>query len=67
MLSWWDGKKTIIAAALLTVSAFITQILLGVWHVEWPWLPNVVTTLEWVGMILGGTGLAHKAFKANRE
>lgn len=63
MFDWFDGKKTIIAAALLTLAAFLDQVVVGIWGSTATWVPMAIQTLEWVGMILGGVGLAHKAVK----
>lgn len=72
--TWLDGKKTNIAAALLIGAAILDQVVGGIWGVR-PvlddagqcaancWLPPTTATLEWIGMALGATGLAHKGVK----
>ena len=65
--TWLDGKKTIIGAIVLTLSAFAQQILVDIWHVDWAWLPNLINTFDWIGLAVGGTGLMHKASKALTE
>lgn len=65
MFDFLDGKKTVIAAVILTLTAFLDQVLVGIWGVSWAWVPNAIATGEWIGMILGGAGLVHKAVKAN--
>lgn len=64
MLEWFNGKKTIIASILLVLAAFCDQVLVGIWGAAWTWLPLLISTLEWIGMLLGGSGLIHKAVKA---
>lgn len=61
--NWFSGKKTAIAAFILVLSAFCQQVLIGVWGADWTWLPFLISTFEWIGMVLGGTGLVHKAAK----
>ena len=58
-----DGKKTNIGTALLIISAFSEQVLIGMWGVSIEWLPKVVLTLDWLGMVTGVTGLSHKGVK----
>lgn len=65
LINWFNGKKTTIAAILMALSMFITEVLIGIWGMEVDWFPMLVKTLNWVGMILGGTGLIHKAIKTN--
>lgn len=59
-----DGYKTLIGSIALTIATFCTEVLIGIWAVEWPWLPGTISTLNWVGLIFGGTGLIHKGAKA---
>lgn len=64
----WDklsGYKTILAGVLGTLLAFSNEVLVGIWHVAWPWLPQMNDTLAWITMALGVTGLVHKAVKAS--
>ena len=61
--TWFDGKKTTIAAGVLVASAFAEQVLVGIWGVTWPWLPQAMQTADWIGMVLGGAGLVHKGVK----
>jgi len=61
--NWFSGKKTVIATTILIVAAFCQQVLIGVWSADWTWLPQLIQSFEWIGMVLGGTGLIHKAAK----
>jgi len=59
-----NGKKTTVAAVVLTLAAFLDQVVVGMWGVSAGWVVNTIPTLEWIGMMLGGVGLTHKAAKA---
>lgn len=59
-----SGKKTIIGSVFLTLSAFSSQVVINIWGVDVAWLPKAIDTFDWIGMILGGTGLLHKGAKA---
>lgn len=61
--AWLNGKKTAIGAACLFIATIIIpQLFITTWH--WTAFPQVITdTLMWVGGILTGTGLVHKAMK----
>lgn len=60
---WWNGKKTLVGSVLLLASAFCTQVLVGIWEWNPWWMDKTVLTLDWVGMIVTGGGLAHKGVK----
>lgn len=65
---WFDGKKTTIAAAIFTLTFFLTQfesgVLVNIWQVTVPpAFDQTLQSLEWFASILGGTGLIHKAVK----
>ena len=62
-LEFFNGKKTIIAAVMLVISAFLEQVVVGQWGVQASWIAQVIGTLDWFGMILGGVGLTHKGVK----
>lgn len=64
---WFDNKKTIIGSFFLIISAFCTQVLIGIWNASWDWLPLLIQTFDWIGMVLGGTGLIHKAYKSRNS
>jgi len=61
--NFFSGKKTIIGSILMTGSIVITEVVVGIWMVEGDWIAPTVKTLNWVGMLMGGTGLLHKAAK----
>lgn len=63
MWTYFNGKKTIIGSAFLVLAAIGNKIMIEIWGVEWVWLPNLIITFEWIGMILGGIGLGHKVIK----
>lgn len=63
MVNLLNGKKTIIGSILMTTSIVLTEVLVGIWMVEGDWIAPTVKTLNWIGMLLGGTGLIHKAMK----
>jgi len=64
-----DGKKTVIAAAIFTLTFFLTQfekgVLIDIWGVNMPIaFDKTLQSLDWIASILGGAGLIHKAVKA---
>jgi hypothetical protein len=65
IITFFNGKKTIIGSILMTLAIIITEVLVGIWGVEGEWIAPTVKTLNWIGMLLGGTGLLHKAMKGN--
>jgi len=63
-----DGKKTVIAAAIFTLTFFLTQfekgVLIDIWGVNMPIaFDKTLQSLDWIASILGGAGLIHKAVK----
>ncbi len=67
MIQLWEyfnGYKTNLAAGILILSVFLSEVIVGIWSVEASWMNNIIRTLDWFGMILGGTGLTHKGIKA---
>lgn len=63
-----DGKKTVIAAAIFTLTFFLTQfekgVLIDIWGVNMPVaFDKTLQSLDWIASILGGAGLIHKAVK----
>ncbi len=62
---WFNGKKTVIGTVCLFASAFITQVLIDIWGLDAEPLQHTRETLDWLGLILGGTGLMHKAVKGS--
>ena len=63
-----NGKKTAIGAAILAGTFFLVQfktaVLVGIWHAPVPpAFDNSVLTAEWIGSVLSGVGLIHKAAK----
>lgn len=63
LFEWANGKKTAIGTVLLVASTFIDQVLIGFWGLSGTWVAPLMQTLDWLGMALGGTGLAHKVVK----
>ncbi len=61
--TWLNGKKTGIGTAAFIAACVLTEVVVGIWHADFHWINPTIETLNWVGMIFGGTGLAHKAFK----
>lgn len=62
-LGWLDGKKTVIGAIALFAGAFIDEVLIDKWGVTWDRLESLGSTFDWFGMVMGGTGLAHRYAK----
>lgn len=58
-----NGKKTAIGGILLFMSAFLTQVVMGIWAVDALWVDRLAQTCDWGGMLVLGTGLAHKGVK----
>ena len=63
-MEWLSGKKTIIGSSILLAAVAIDQVVLGVWHIDEWWVPKVMDSLDWAGMIITGGGLSHKLVKA---
>lgn len=59
-----NGNKTNIAAVVLVISVFLSEVIVGIWGYDPDWMGNTIRTLDWFGMILGGVGLTHKGVKA---
>jgi len=64
LITFLDGKKTVIGTILLFVSAFCNQVVVGVWHLQSPIIPMIADTCDWIGMFFGGIGLTHKKIKS---
>ena len=62
-----NGKKTAIATAVLGVSAILSQVVVGIWEYSPDWMPKLVMTLDYVGMVIGSVGLGHKGVKTVKE
>lgn len=67
--NWFDGKKTNIGAAILTLAFVLTQVdtqvVVAIWHMQLPtWFAPFIQTLEWAGTAFSGVGLLHKANKS---
>lgn len=62
-IGWFNGKKTVIAAAVFILSAFFDQVIVAQWDITAAWIPKFTGTLDWFGMVLGGFGLTHKGIK----
>ena len=62
LITWFNGKKTGIGAILLTLAVVIPKFA-GIWEFDPEWLPKIIQTLEYTGMIFTGGGLGHKAVK----
>ena len=60
--TWFNGKKTNIGAGLLLLAAIILQ-LSKIWCMGFWWLMPLTDTLNYIGGLLTGAGLAHKAVK----
>lgn len=62
----WDalnGNKTTIGACILFIGTIITQVVVGIWHVEGSWVTPTIQTIDWIGMTITGVGIIHKAVK----
>ena len=64
---WLSGKKSTIGTILLIAGAILEQVVASIWGIRTEFLYKLIETLDWVGMVLGGVGLAHKAVKRVRE
>ena len=62
--TWFSGKKTAIGAAAMLLSAVVTEVVLGIWSVEWAPLELINETLLWAGRAFAVGGLMHKGVKA---
>lgn len=62
-----NGKKTVIGGIFFFVSAFLTEVVIGFWHVDTTWLPPLIKTLNWIGMPLMTIGGVHKTVKYEIE
>lgn len=60
---FFDGKKTVIGTALLSLSAVITQLVIGVNHYDPAWLDQVVANINYVGEAFMVGGIIHKSVK----
>jgi hypothetical protein len=60
---YFNGKKTVIAAALLVTATFLSTLLGDTLGYQSAWLDSITELLRWIGMVLGGVGLGHKAVK----
>lgn len=58
-----NGRKTVIGAFCGTLAGFLSQVVVGIWGVEGPWVVPTIDTLLWFTMAFGGTGLVHKGVK----
>ena len=58
LLSWFNGKKTIIGGIALWLVSGIEMM-----GLESAWVPQVVTALSWIGMIFLPAGVGHKVIK----
>lgn len=47
----------------MMLAIFLSEVIVGIWGVEALWIAPAIKTLNWMGMLLGGTGMAHKLFK----
>ena len=63
--NWMSGKKTAIGAALLLISTIISQVA-ALNHFTWAWIPIVTNNLDYIGGLLTGGGLLHKAAKVHQ-
>ena len=62
----WDylnGKKTAIGTAAFIAACLLNEVVKGIWGVDAAWINPAIETLNWVGMVFGGTGLVHKGIK----
>lgn len=63
LINWLNGKKTTIGAAFLMAAVFVSEVIIGKWHVDNTWIVPLAETFQWVGMAFSGVGLAHKGMK----
>lgn len=61
--NWLNGKKTNIGTAAFIAACVLNEVVKGIWNVDAGWINPTIETLNWAGMVFGGTGLAHKALK----
>ena len=62
-IEWFNGKKTIIGAGAMLLSAIVTEVVVGIWGVDWAPLVLINETLLWVGRAFAAGGLLHKGVK----
>ena len=55
--NWLNGKKTTIAAIIMMISAFLTEIVVNKWGITIAWIPKLIDILNYFGGILAGVGL----------
>lgn len=61
--NFFNGKKTVIGAVLLFLAEAMEKVLIGIWHVDAPWILPAIATLKWAGMAFVGGGVWHKLTK----
>ena len=67
--NYFNGKKTAIAGSLALAAIIIhgidIDVFVNIWHrPEMPHLQQIVDTLNWIAIRLGGVGIVHKAVKS---
>ena len=60
---FFNGKKTVIGSALMIGAVILQEMVINIFEYDAPWEHKVIKALNWAGLMLGGTGLFHKAFK----
>lgn len=66
-MNWINGKKTLIAAIIMTLSVILSEVVVGIWGYDPSWMADVIKTLNWIGMLLGSAGIGHKFIKAKKK
>ena len=61
--TWLDGNKTAIGGALLVLSQFLEDVVIGKWQLTDVWIPRAIDLLNYGGYVFAGGGLAHKGVK----
>lgn len=58
-----SGKKFNTGSFILFVAVVLNEVVVGIWEINPFWMGNVISTLNWCGMAITGTGLAHRIQK----
>jgi len=64
LFAFLDGKKTVIGFLLLMASKVVADVGIGIWHIDYSWLPQSLDTLKYFGELIGSVGVVDKVRKA---
>lgn len=63
----FNGHKTTIAAIIMMAAIFGNEVVIDIWQYNPHWMPKLIQTFNWIGMSLGGIGIAHKTSKVMKK